>query len=32
MNLYEYEAYDKIFKKYAIPTPKYIFTRTIDRV
>jgi Succinyl-CoA synthetase, beta subunit len=26
MNLYEYEAYDKIFKKYAIPTPKYIFT------
>ena len=25
MDLYEYEAYDKIFKKYGIPTPKYMF-------
>jgi citryl-CoA synthetase large subunit len=30
MNLYEYEAYDKIFKKYAIPTPKYIFTDHVN--
>ena len=25
MDLYEYEAYDKIFKKFGIPTPKYMF-------
>jgi len=25
MDLYEYEAYDKIFKKYGIPTLKYMF-------
>ncbi len=26
MNLYEYEAYEKIFKKYGIPTLKWIFS------
>jgi citryl-CoA synthetase large subunit len=30
MNLYEYEAYDKIFKKYGIPTPKYMFADHIN--
>ncbi|MFN3946854.1 MAG: ATP-grasp domain-containing protein [Aquificaceae bacterium] len=25
MNLYEYEAYEKIFKKYSIPTPRFMF-------
>ncbi|MCS7308195.1 MAG: succinate--CoA ligase subunit beta, partial [Aquificaceae bacterium] len=25
MNLYEYEAYEKIFKKYGIPTPRFVF-------
>ncbi len=30
MDLYEYEAYDKIFKKYGIPTPKYLFVDYIS--
>ncbi len=30
MNLYEYEAYEKIFKKYGIPTPKYMFDSMIS--
>ena len=30
MNLYEYEAYEKIFKKYGIPTPRYVFTDHIN--
>lgn len=30
MNLYEYEAYDKIFKKYGIPTPRYMFADHIN--
>ncbi|QWK19237.1 MAG: succinate--CoA ligase subunit beta [Hydrogenobacter thermophilus] len=30
MNLYEYEAYDKIFKKYGIPTPEYMFENSVS--
>ncbi len=30
MNLYEYEAYEKIFKKYGIPTPKFMFADHIS--
>ena len=30
MDLYEYEAYDKIFKKFGIPTPKYMFVDHIN--
>ena len=30
MDLYEYEAYDKIFKKFGIPTPKYLFVDHIN--
>ncbi|SHK14942.1 succinate--CoA ligase subunit beta [Thermocrinis minervae] len=30
MNLYEYEAYEKIFKKYNIPTPKCMFADHIN--
>ncbi len=29
MDLYEYEAYDKIFKRFGIPTPKYMFVEHI---
>ena len=25
MNLYEYEAYEKLFKKYGVPTPRFMF-------
>ena len=30
MDLYEYEVYDKIFKKYGIPTPKYLFADSVS--
>ncbi|HHJ63603.1 MAG TPA: succinate--CoA ligase subunit beta, partial [Aquifex aeolicus] len=30
MDLYEYEAYEKIFKKYGIPTPKYMFVDHVN--
>ena len=29
MDLYEYESYDKIFKKYGIPVPRYMFVEHI---
>ncbi len=29
MDLYEYEVYDKIFKKYSIPVPRYMFVDQI---
>ena len=29
MDLYEYEAYDKVFKKYGIPTLKYLFVEHV---
>jgi citryl-CoA synthetase large subunit len=31
MDLYEYEVYDKIFKKFGIPTPAYRFVEKIDQ-
>ncbi len=30
MDLYEYEAYDKIFKKFGIPVPKYMFVTEVN--
>ncbi len=30
MDLYEYEAYDKIFKKFGIPVPRYMFVTEIN--
>ncbi len=30
MDLYEYEVYDKIFKKYGIPTPRYLFADSVN--
>ncbi len=30
MNLYEYETYEKVFKKYGIPTPRFMFADHVN--